>query len=117
MHFQMAQLQIFDTVGLLLQERGAGLRKQLYTGEKSPEVSALIVEMLMKRLFDFPESKHVYDKTKRTWMPMISFPTQMWFKHIKANEVVNGATAVDLRAGFGDKSYGSIVLTKYKVTN
>ena len=39
----------------------------------------------------------------------------MWFKHIKANEVVNGATTVDLRAGFGDKSYGSIVLNKYKV--
>ena len=41
--------------------------------------------------------------------------SQMWFKHIKANEVVNGATTVDLRAGFGDKSYGSIVLNKYKV--
>ena len=41
--------------------------------------------------------------------------TQMWFKHIKADEVVNGATAVDLRAGFGDKSFGSVVLDKYKV--
>ena len=41
--------------------------------------------------------------------------SQMWFKHIKADEVVNGATAVDLRAGFGDKSFGSVVLNKYKV--
>ena len=41
----------------------------------------------------------------------------MWFKHIKANEVANGAMAVDLRAGFGDKSYGSIVLNKYKVAS
>lgn len=41
--------------------------------------------------------------------------SQMWFKHIKADEVVNGATAVDLRAGFGDKSFGSLVLNKYKV--
>ena len=53
---------------------------------------------------------------------MLRFPelmtftlTQMWFKHIKADEVVNGATAVDLRAGFGDKSFGSVVLNKYKV--
>ena len=53
---------------------------------------------------------------------MLRFPelmtftlTQMWFKHIKADEVVNGASAVDLRAGFGDKSFGSVVLDKYKV--
>ena len=49
---------------------------------------------------------------------MLTSPsTKMWFKHIKANEVANGAMAVDLRAGFGDKSYGSIVLNKYKVAS
>ena len=116
LHLQMAQLQILDGVGLLLQERGARLGEQLHPGEKSQ--LWLLRCLWIWGCCVISQNLIMYGKTKRMWrMSMISFSTQMWFKHIKANEVVNGAMAVDLRAGFGDKSYGSIVLTKYKVVH